>query len=374
MVRRQQRGWRAIVQPVSITRPSFRFRQLFRSPLATGLGAALIAFGCAGPPAAPTGAPTAAPPPAAAPKALEKVSLRLDFLPTGYHAAFYVAIDKGFYQESGLDVTVGSGTGSATTVQQVAAGQDTFGLASSDRIIVAAAQGAPVVAVAGPIQESGACYVALADSGIRTFRDLEGRSVGDTPGGFTLNLMPQVFKSAGVDASKVNVVLVEASVLRPTLLERKVDAIATVCGDSSIKLEATGAKLNMMRFADAGVATLGPSIFTNTKTLQEMPNVVREFVQASLKGWQYMLEQPDDAAAIIKKLNQDAPETSVSIQIIREASTRAFTDNSQGKPLGWMADKDWKATGDLLAQYADLKDKAAFDVSKFFTNQFIPGT
>jgi ABC-type nitrate/sulfonate/bicarbonate transport systems, periplasmic components len=100
-------------------------------------------------------------------QALTKVSVRMDFLIRGYHSGFFVALDKGWYKEAGLDVSISEGTGSLATAQSVAAGNDTFGLVDASSMVTADAQGAHLKMVANMRGRNGAAVIVRKSSGIR---------------------------------------------------------------------------------------------------------------------------------------------------------------------------------------------------------------
>src|SRR4029078_5268899 len=94
--------------------------------------------------------------------ARQDVTLRLDWIPTWYHVPFYYALDRGFYREAGLNVSIGQGKGSTTTAQVVAAGSETFGLIDLSTMMLAMASGAPLKAIGGLIQRSPEAVVFIA--------------------------------------------------------------------------------------------------------------------------------------------------------------------------------------------------------------------
>src|SRR3990172_1990220 len=103
---------------------------------------------------------------ASAQAARESVSVRLNWFAAGYSAPFYIGVDKGWYRDASLDVTVQEGQGSGPTAQQVAAGRTTFGFISADALIRVVAQGAPLKMVAALAQTNGYCVMVKANSGI----------------------------------------------------------------------------------------------------------------------------------------------------------------------------------------------------------------
>src|SRR4026209_716136 len=107
--------------------------------------------------------------------AQDAVTFRLNWYMGGLHVPFYYGKEKGFYKEEGIDLTINEGRGSANTVQVVAAGSDTFGLADSSSVVATAAKGAEIKSVMSLLNSTGFSVVSLAETGIKTPKDLEGK-------------------------------------------------------------------------------------------------------------------------------------------------------------------------------------------------------
>ena len=141
--------------------------------------------------------------------AQDKVSLRLNWYLGGLHVPFYYGKDKGYYAAEGIDLTINEGRGSANTVQVVAAGSDTFGLADSSSVVLTASKGADVKSVMSLLNTTGFSVVSLADSGIKTPKDLEGKKVAVTPGDPLGQLLQAVCKANSVDCGKITMIQVD---------------------------------------------------------------------------------------------------------------------------------------------------------------------
>src|SRR5688500_19976467 len=109
--------------------------------------------------------------------AQDAVSLRLNWYFGGLHVPFYYGKERGFFAAEGIDLTINEGRGSANTVQVVAAGSDTFGMADSSSVVLTAARGADVKSVMSLLNSTGFSVVSLAESKLKTPKDLEGKRV-----------------------------------------------------------------------------------------------------------------------------------------------------------------------------------------------------
>ena len=134
--------------------------------------------------------------------AAESVSFALDWVVNGTHAGYFVAKEKGYYSDAGLDVTLARGFGSGDTVKRVASGTATFGLADTGAIIAARAnEDVPVRIVAMIYDRASLGLIYLAESGIKKPKDLEGRAIGRSASGASVNMFPGFLKANNIDRS-----------------------------------------------------------------------------------------------------------------------------------------------------------------------------
>src|SRR5574341_1430116 len=125
----------------------------------------------------------------------QKVTLVLDYIVSGIHAPYFVAVGKGFYKEAGLEVEVMRGTGSSDTVKKVAAKQVTFGICDFGTLVTLnIREKTPTKAVAAVYGKSANGMMFLKESGIRVPKDIEGRGMGRSAAGATVNMLPAFFK------------------------------------------------------------------------------------------------------------------------------------------------------------------------------------
>jgi NitT/TauT family transport system substrate-binding protein len=306
----------------------------------------------------------------AKPHALKKVSVRMDFLIRGYHSGFYVAREKGWYEAAGLDVSIAEGTGSLSTAQSVAAGNDTFGLVDATSMITANAQGAGLKMVANMRGRNGLAVIVRKDSGITTPAGLEGKKLAITPPGtFFSNLWPLYAKAASVDASKVNLVPMSNFIFLQQFLAGRVDAIIGLIDGELTQLQLAKVKTNVFPFANRGFDTISHGIVAKNSLVESDPATVKAFVQATLRGWHFMLDNPNAAIGILQKSfpNIDPVQYVARIKGVKNVISTA---NNVGRPLGWMSPKDWGSTTLLVSKYGGVKNIPG-GLNNLYTNQFV---
>src|SRR6187402_1321514 len=162
---------------------------------------------------------------AASASAQEAVSLRLNWYLGGLHVPYYYGKEMGFFKQEGIDLTINEGRGSGNTVQVVAAGSDTFGMADSSSLITTASKGADVKSVMSLLNSTGFSVVSLASAGIRKPKDLEGKSLAVSPGDPLGQLFRALAAANKLDINTIKFVQVDPAAKVVSVLEKKVDAL-----------------------------------------------------------------------------------------------------------------------------------------------------
>ena len=298
----------------------------------------------------------------------DKVSLRLNWYLGGLHVPFYYGKDKGYYSAEGIDLTINEGRGSANTVQVVAAGSDTFGLADSSSVILTASKGADIKSVMSLLNTTGYSVVSLAEANIKTPKDLEGKKVAVTPGDPLGQLLQALCKANGVDCNKINLVQVDPAAKVVTVLEKKADALLGGVDDQYFLIKYKGANPAAMRYADFGGNIVGMTILTSGETLKKNPDLVKRFVRATVKSWEDAKKNPGAAVDAALKAKPDLNRQSTLDQLMVDIDL-LDSKNSKGR-IGWGAQADWDQTLALLRNYRDLQTDKTW--TTFHTNEFLP--
>lgn len=274
------------------------------------------------------------------------VSLRLDWVPSAHHIGPFLAAQRGYYAAEGLDMSVKPGRGSGNTIQVVASGGDTFGMADASTMAVAVSKGAPVIMVANIMQRGPTGMISLGKR-IEQPRDLEGKSVGLVPGEGPHVVMLAVMKKYGIPESAYRTVAVEAAVKVTALLTKRVDAIPGFSFGDYLRARASNPDVKITLFSDWGVNMLGNGYLVAASTLEQKPEVVRSFVRATVRGWQDAIKDPKAGVDAVMSAH---PETNRAFLTagLPMVIDHMYSAATKGKPLGWMAEEDWKATLDIM--------------------------
>ena len=228
--------------------------------------------------------------------AAEKISLQLQWLDQFQFAGYYVAIEKGFYEEAGLDVTLKPYRTDLNVVDEVVEGRAEYGIGRSS-LMIDHTQGKPVIAMAAIFQSSPMMLLVLADSGIHETKDLIGKRIMLTNDVASTVSLRAMLNTVGVTMNDI-VVQTHSFDVR-SLIEGKTDALASYTSNEPFVLKELGIKTYMLHPKDYGFDFYSDILFTSDKELQGYPDRVKAFYDASLKGWQYAFDHIDETARLI---------------------------------------------------------------------------
>ena len=298
------------------------------------------------------------------------VSLRLDWLFQGPNSGFMVAKDKGYYDAAGLNVDIGPGRGSGSTAQLVASKAAMFGFSDGYVVGNSVARDMNIVMVAAIYRRNPTAVVVLKDSDIKTLKDLEGRAIAIPTGATQFQQWPAVVKGCNLDGGKINVINIDPAGSVPALVTGKVQAIAGYAQGYVPGVEIRAKKeARIFWYADCGVDAVSNGIIVHRDLLKEDPELIRRFVTASIRGFLYARQHPDEAVVITKKFSE-AVVPEIARRELEMSWDTWVTPNTAGKPLGWMSDKDWESTVQVLKQYGGVT--TPLQASALFTNDLVP--
>ena len=305
----------------------------------------------------------------AAAQAPQKVVFALNWFAVGDHAAYWVALEKGYYKAKGLDVELQNSKGSGDSIAKVDTGRADIGLADASVVVPRVAQGAKIKVVGAVFDNTPLNIWTRKDTGISKPKDLEGKTLAAPPGDSQRQLFPAFAKINGVDESKVRWVNIEPAAKFVALSEKRADAVPDYTTGQPFWEKAVGKdNLVMMPWHRFGFDTYSMSIFASEKTMNERPKVLRDFLEASYKGWRDVMADPRAALEIFKKrvpeidLALIEPNMMLGLDLMR---TDRFAQNG----IGWMDRSKMCRTVELINTYMDVPRKVGCD--EVFTNSFL---
>jgi NitT/TauT family transport system substrate-binding protein len=304
----------------------------------------------------------------------QKFPFRLNWTLYGEHAPFFVARDKGFYREEGLEIEIQEGSGSTTVSQLVANATSPVAYVDAATMMRGVGAGMPIKAVGVTLQQSPMAFIYRADAPRPTqISEIKGSRIAITAGDASLAIFTAFMGKLGMKLEDVQMITVaNPAAKEQAVLNKQADALLGYFMDQGPRMQLqTGVKMGWTRLYDmAGVTTLSSAIITNNDWLKDAKNqdALRRFLRASQRGWDYSNRNRAEAAEIFRK---SAPVFTQEIALLEVDGTMSIihTERTKGKPIGWSDEGDWKDSQDLLEKYAKLKPQR--DVNVYFTNSFL---
>jgi ABC-type nitrate/sulfonate/bicarbonate transport system substrate-binding protein len=300
--------------------------------------------------------------------AAEKITVVLDWVPNTNHTGIYAAKALGYYEEENLIVEIiqPSEGGSADLI---AAGKGKFGISYQEQVTYArtAAESLPVVAVAAIIQHNTSGFASPSDRNIKSPKDFEGRIYGGWGSPMEDAMLKGVMQKYGADFSKVEIVNIGASDFL-TSVSKDVDFAWIFYGWDGISAKLKDIPLNFMLLQDldSRLDFYTPVIIASEDTVNNNPGLVKRFLSATQKGYDYAVKNPAEAAEILIK---EVPGLDRSLIVASQEylSGQYLSDTAQWgymKPEIWDTFSSWMFENNLLTK--------KLDVQKAFTNEFLP--
>lgn len=310
---------------------------------------------------------TVAPSPTTAP--LTPVTLMLDWVPNTNHTGFFVAQEKGYFTEAGLQVQIIQ-PGEVLAEQAVVGGAADFGVSFQEQVTLARAdESAPLVSLAAILQSNTSGFAARADQGVNTPADWGGLRYGSFGSPFEAPTLIKLMECAGGDFSQLQVVNTGFSDPLALLSENRIDLAWIFYGWQGIQAEQQGLGLNiemMSEWFDCIPDYYTPILITSEQTIKERPEVVRAFVGAVSHGYTFAIENPDEAASVLLRA---APE--LDEQLVR-ASQAWLSPRYRSGAARWGEQQlsVWDNYSRWLAENGVLNEP--IDATAAFTNEFLP--
>ena len=292
------------------------------------------------------------------------IRLPMGFVSNVQFAPWYVAVERGYFAAEGIELEFDY-SWETDGVRLVGAGELPFAIASGDQVLLARAQGLPVITVVGWFQRFPVAVVALEESGIRGPSGLAGRKVGipETFGASYIGWQA-LAAAVGLEDQDVQLEVIGYTQLA-NLTEGRVDAAVVYANNEPVQLDQMGYDFVLISVAD--YATLiSNGLVTNETTVQKQPELVRAFARAFLRGLADTLDDPDEAFEICRKYVDGLDENETVQRAVLEATIHYY----QGEPLGWSDPAAWRKTAEVMLEAGLLS--GSVEAEQAFTNDYLP--
>ena len=292
---------------------------------------------------------------------LKNVSIGLGYIPNIQFAPFYVAQSKGYYKAAGLNVTFHHGFVN-DVIGSMVLGHDNFVFATGDEELVARSKNLPVVNVATIYQRYPVSLIVPANSPIHTLADLKGHTIGEpAPYGATHIGLLALLYQAHLSPSEVHVTEIGFTQVT-ALLTHKFDAVVGYSNNEPIQLSNHGLQVRTFDVSDYQ-PLISNGIITTESTLHNQPDIVRGFVQATIKGLKDVIANPKEAVQISQSYVQGMDTTNA--MSVLQATIPIWQGDGQ-KPLGYNDNATWQSMEQFLVSQNVIPPVK--DISQAYSN------
>lgn len=301
-------------------------------------------------------------------KELQKVTVILDWVPNTNHTGLYVARDKGFYKEEGLDVEIiQPSEGGAADL--IAAKKGQFGISYQEEVTYArtAQNPLPIKAIAAIIQHNTSGFASPKEKNIVSPKDFEGKVYGGWGSPSEQAILKASMQGSGADFSKLKTVDAGSDDFF-TVTKKNIDFEWIFYGWTGIQAELKGFPINYieLRKLDKRMDYYTPVIISNEDTIKNNPELVKKFLKATTKGYEYAIQNPEDSANILVKA---VPEIDAKLAVASQKYL-AKEYKADAKRWGEMKEEVWNNYTQFL--YEKKLIPKNMDAKEAFTNEYLP--
>lgn len=286
--------------------------------------------------------------------AVEKVSVRLNWVPGTEHSFLYLAKEKGWFTDAGIDLEIIAGQGSTVAVKTVGAGETTFAIADVATVARGWEAGVPIVAVATLLKESPTVVYSLKAKNIVKMSDLCGKKLGLNIKSTTTEQYRAMLRMANLKDCEITEVPIAGGGAKE-LMAGVVDAAVIFSYEEPAQLESKGQEVNRIPASDF-FKLYSLSIITNADTAAKKKDLVDAFVKVAISGIKYELQNPEEAKQAFFKT---APEADLAYENLKFAlfTKLLVADDPSGKEVGKGTQEGWTHSIKLLRELGIVKSE-----------------
>jgi len=303
--------------------------------------------------------------------AAEKLKVRMDFSPWGLHAAMHLALEKGWFEQAGLDVEVQDGTGTINTLQLIGAGRVDVGQVSVGTMAVAMENGLDLVSIAGFARTGDLAVMTAADQGVKSPQDLRGKKIVCFTTSPWAPFIEPFLKANNLGRGDVNLVMVSPSAMISTYASGNSDAFMSQAPFGMPMVRKTRPATALL-LADSGISFPSYGLVATPAMLKQKGDALRKLVQVQVKAWNYLYAGHIDEG--VKAILAQRPNANLDADVLRGQleAYRAFFDSPTVKdaPIGRQYDSDWAAA--IRSMESAGMIKSGHKPSDYYTNALLP--
>ena len=298
----------------------------------------------------------------AADNGLEDFSIVLDWYPNAIHSFLYVAQEKGYFAEEGLNLVVNFPANTNDGISLPAAGKADLGMYYlQDAILTAVEEDVPIVSVGAVSQKSLDVVISLKENGIETAADLAGKKIGYAGTALSEAKVECMLEQAGLTAEDCELIDVGFDLLTATTTGQVDATIGNMVNHEVPQLEEQGIAINYFSPTDFGVPEYYELVFlAGRDAVENNPEKLQKFLRAAQKGFDFMQENPEEALQILLD-NQNAENfplspsvEKASMDVLLPAMETADAPFMSQDVAVWQENADWLYERGLLSEQTDV--------------------
>ena len=301
----------------------------------------------------------------------DKLTFGLNYIWYGVHGYFIPALKLGYYKEVNLDVDIKRGYGSGDAIKRALIGQADIALTDLNSLVVARSQGVQVKAIGVLENLAPHCVIARRDHGIKTLKDLEGKTFGGAKTDGNVIMLPTLCELAGIDFQKIKLVTVDSQAKDPLLLTGKVDAIGQFQAGGATRYKKLAQRENIdlvwFPYFKYGFKAYGLSLVASEKMITEKPDLLKRFLAATYKGVAWAIDNPEKTAKMYAEFRPEMDKD--DLQDGFNDGRNLIMPGMHPNGLGWLDKERVKFTVDVTVKTQELKPVKVEDM---FVNDLLP--
>ena len=293
---------------------------------------------------------------------LTPMTLQLKWLHQAQFAGFYVAAEKGYYEEEGIDLIIKPGGVGINVVDEVVSGNADIGLIGAEHIIISRSQGLPLTAFATTYRNNPFVLVSMPNSDITLPEDLLGKTanINGIDGMIQVRAM---FSKLGLDIEQVNIIDYDYD-LAP-FYAGEIDVTPAFAAGSLMPIKEQVPDVNLIWPIDYGIYLYADTLFADEEFIQNQSDLVLRFLRATLRGHVYALENTQEAAQISLSY-ADVKDLELQQNMIEASLPLIYTGEDE---IGWMKNSVWQGMYHILSEQGLLEKE--FNIKEAYTMQFL---
>ena len=299
----------------------------------------------------------------------QRIDLALDFYVNPDHAGVFAALEKGYFEQKGLDVRPRVPSDPSAPIKQVAAGRADLAISYEPEVLLAKDQGLDVVSVAAIVDSPLTSLISVSKAGIQSAADLDGKTIATAGIPYQSDYLETILASADLGPSDVDEVNVGFNLL-PAVIGGRADAmLGGFRNVEGVDLSLRGLNPRVVPVDELGVPTYDELVLVaNGSAVEEDPKRIRDFISALAEGTAYAVAHPQEASNFILDAGRglDPPLTRAEIN-----ATLPLLEPEPGRPYGFMDEAEWSAFAEWMADQ-ELLAEGAPEPGDVLTNELLP--